>query len=65
MSSAQRIVQKGAREAPVAIDRTSGEAEHLRNLFERQAGEVAQLDHMRRARIQLLQALSRSLAHQI
>src|SRR5450631_822731 len=58
-TSLQLIVQKGAREAPVAVDRTPGHCKHTGDLLKVESGKIAQVNHSRRARIAEFKLLQR------
>ena len=52
-------MQECACETPVAVDRTAREIEHLGDAFQREAGEVVQLDDARGALIGAFELLQR------
>src|SRR5688572_11056927 len=63
---AQFPEQPRARQAPVAPDGADRNVEHMRNLFEAQAAEEAELDDTALARVELFEALQRIIqCHQV
>src|SRR5215217_6114844 len=59
LNAVDLLVQPRAGEGPVAVGGRGGDAEHAARLFQREAGEVAQLHELRFSRVDLREPLQR------